>query len=187
MLEESKLILDDAEEGMKESLKHLDKEFIKIRTGKASPKMLLGVMADFYGVQTPIEQMANISTPDARQIMVQPWDKSTLQAIEKAIMNANLGLNPMNDGELLRINVPPLTEERRLNLVKQAKAQAEDTKVGIRNIRRSANEMAKALKDDDISEDAIANLEMDIQAITDKYTKLVDEIFVEKEKDITTI
>ncbi|MCK5775821.1 MAG: ribosome recycling factor [Bacteroidales bacterium] len=187
MLEESKMILDDAKDSMKESLKHLDNEFIKIRTGKASPKMLLGVKADFYGSQTPIEQMANISTPDARQIVVQPWDKNTLAPIEKAIMNANLGLNPMNDGELLRISVPPLTEERRLNLVKQAKAQAEDTKVGIRNIRRSANEMAKGLKDDGVSEDAISNLEMDIQTATDKYIKLVDEVFVVKEIDITTI
>ena len=187
MSEEAKMIIDDSKESMKESLKHLDKEFIKIRTGKASPKMLLGVMADFYGAQTPIEQMANISTPDARQIVVQPWDKNTLAPIEKAIMNANLGLNPMNDGELLRISVPPLTEERRLNLVKQAKAQAEDTKLGIRNIRRSANEMAKALKDDGISEDAISNLEMDIQTLTDKYIKIVDEVFVVKETDITTI
>ena len=187
MSEEAKMIIDDSKESMKESLKHLDKEFIKIRTGKASPKMLLGVMADFYGAQTPIEQMANISTPDARQIVVQPWDKNTLAPIEKAIMNANLGLNPMNDGELLRISVPPLTEERRLNLVKQAKAQAEDTKIGIRNIRRSANEMAKALKDDGISEDAISNLEMDIQTLTDKYIKIVDEVFVVKETDITTI
>jgi len=187
MLEESKMILDDAKDSMKESLKHLDNEFIKIRTGKASPKMLLGVKADFYGSLTPIEQMANISTPDARQIMVQPWDKNTLAPIEKAIMNANLGLNPMNDGELLRISVPPLTEERRLGLVKQAKAQAEDTKVGIRNIRRSANEMAKSLKDDGVSEDAISNLEMDIQTATDKYIKLVDEVFVVKEIDITTI
>ena len=187
MSEETKMIFEDAKENMEESLKHLDKEFLKIRTGKASPKMLLGVKADFYGSLTPIEQMANISTPDPRQIVVQPWDKSTLPPIEKAIMNANLGFNPMNDGELIRISVPPLTEERRQDLVKQAKAQAEDTKVGIRNIRRSGNDMAKALKDDGVSEDVISNLEIDIQELTDKFIKLVDEIFVEKEKEIVTI
>jgi len=187
MSEEGKMILDDAKEGMKESLKHLDNEFLKIRTGKASPKMLLGVKADFYGALTPIEQMANISTPDPRQILVQPWDKSTLQAIERAIMNANLGFNPQNDGDLIRISVPPLTEERRQDLVKQAKAQAEDTKVGIRNIRRSANDMAKSLKDEGVSEDEISNMEIDIQNLTDKYIKLIDEVFVEKEKEIVTI
>ncbi len=187
MSEESKMILEDALEGMDESMKHLDLEFVKIRTGKASPKMLFGVKADFYGASTPIEQMANISTPDPRQILVQPWDKSTLQDIERAIMNANLGFNPQNDGELIRISVPPLTEERRLDLVKQAKSQAEDTKVGIRNIRRSANDMAKSLKDDGISEDVISNLEIDIQELTDKYIKLVDDVFVEKEKEIITL
>lgn len=187
MSEEGKMILDDAKESMESSLVHLDKEFLKIRTGKASPKMLLGVKAEFYGALTPIEQMANVSTPDPRQIVVQPWDKSTLQAIEKAIMHANLGFNPMNDGELIRISVPPLTEERRLDLVKQAKSQAEDTKVGIRNIRRSANDMAKGLKDEGISEDEIANLEIDIQEITDKYIRNIDAVFIEKEKEITTI
>ncbi len=187
MSEEAKMIVEDANESMDESLKHLDNEFLKIRTGKASPKMLLGVKADFYGSLTPIEQMANISTPDPRQIVVQPWDKSTLQTIEKAIMIANLGFNPQNDGELIRISVPPLTEERRQDLVKQAKAQAEDTKVGIRNIRRSGNEMAKSLKDEGISEDVISNLEIDIQELTDKYIRQVDEVFVEKEKEIITI
>ena len=187
MREEAKMILDDAKESMQNSLEHLDKELLKIRTGKASPKMLLGVKADFYGALTPLEQMANINTPDPRQIVVQPWDKSTLQAIEKAILNSNLGFNPQNDGELIRIAVPPLTEERRNQLVKQAKAEAEDTKVGIRNIRRSANDMAKALKDDGISEDEISNLEMDIQEITDEYIKKVDAIFAEKEVEIITI
>lgn len=187
MSEEAKMILEDAKESMQGSLEHLDKEFIKIRTGKASPQMLLGVKAEFYGVLTPIEQMSNINTPDPRQIVVQPWDKSTLHEIEKAILNSNLGFNPQNDGELIRIAVPPLTEERRNDLVKKAKAEAEDTKVGIRNIRRSANEMAKGLKDEGYSEDLIANLEIDIQELTDKYIKKVDEMFVEKEKDITTI
>ncbi|MBN2238075.1 MAG: ribosome recycling factor, partial [Bacteroidales bacterium] len=121
MTEESKMILDDAKDGMEKAMEHLANAFKKIRAGKANPQMLLGVKAEFYGTLTPIEQMSNISTPDPRQITVQPWDKSTLSAIEKAIMNANLGFNPQNDGELIRISVPPLTEERRMDLVKSAK------------------------------------------------------------------
>lgn len=187
MFEEAKMILEDAKESMEASLEHLEKELQKIRTGKASPQMLLGVMANFYGVLTPIEQMSNINTPDPRQITVQPWDKSTLNDIERAIINSNLGLNPQNDGELIRIAVPPLTEERRLQLVKKAKGEAEDTKVGIRNIRRASNDMAKGLKDEGFSEDLVANLEIDIQELTDKYIKMVDDIFEEKEKEIITI
>lgn len=187
MSEEAKMILEDAKDSMEGSMEHLDREFLKIRTGKANPQMLAGVKAEFYGVLTPIEQMSNINTPDPRQIVVQPWDKNTLQDIERAIINANLGFNPQNDGEIIRIAVPPLTEERRMELVKKAKAEAEDTKVGIRNIRRSANDMAKGLKDEGYSEDMISNLEIDIQELTDKYIKRVDEVLVEKEKDITTI
>lgn len=187
MSEEAKMILKDAKDSMEGSMEHLDREFLKIRTGKANPQMLAGVKAEFYGVLTPIEQMSNINTPDPRQIVVQPWDKNTLPDIERAIINANLGFNPQNDGEIIRIAVPPLTEERRLELVKKAKAEAEDTKVGIRNIRRSANDMAKGLKDEGYSEDMISNLEIDIQELTDKFIKKVDEVLVEKEKDITTI
>lgn len=187
MSEEAKMILEDAKESMESSLEYLDKEFLKIRTGKANPSMLIGVKADFYGSLTPIEQMANINTPDPRQLIVQPWDKSTLHAIEKAILNANLGFNPQNDGEIIRIAVPPLTTERRQDLVKKAKAESEDTKVGIRNIRRAANDMAKGLKEEGYSEDLISNLEVDIQEITDRYIRKVDEAFAEKEIDITTI
>jgi ribosome recycling factor len=187
MFEEAKMILEDAKESMEASLAHLEKELLKIRTGKASPQMLLGVKAEFYGVLTPIEQMSNINTPDPRQITVQPWDKSTLNDIERAIINSNLGLNPQNDGELIRLAVPPLTEERRLQLVKKAKGEAEDTKIGIRNIRRSSNDMAKGLKDEGFSEDLVSNLEIDIQEMTDKYIKMVDDIFEEKEKEIITI
>lgn len=187
MSEEAKMILEDTNESMQSSLVHLENEFQKIRTGKASPQMLLGVKAEFYGALTPIEQMSNINTPDPRQIVVQPWDKSTLQDIERAIINANLGFNPQNDGEIIRIAVPALTEERRLQLVKKAKSESEDTKVGIRNIRRSANDMAKALKDEGYSEDLIANIEIDIQELTDKYIRLVDEMFAEKEIEIVTI
>jgi len=187
MSEEGKMIIDETKEGMENSLVHLEKELMKIRTGKASPQMLLGVKAEFYGTLTPIEQMANINTPDARQIVVQPWDKNTLSDIEKAILNSNLGFNPMNDGELIRIAVPPLTEERRLDLVKKAKNETEEAKISIRNIRRTSNDMAKSLKDDGISEDEISNIEIDVQELTDKYIKKADEIFVAKEKEIITI
>lgn len=187
MSEEAQMIMEDAKESMESSLQHLDKEFLKIRTGKANPAMLLGVKAEFYGTLTPIEQMANINTPDARQIVVQPWDKSTLHPIEKAILNSNLGLNPQNDGEIIRIAVPALTTERRRDLVKKAKSEGEDAKVGIRNIRRAANDMAKGLKDEGYSEDLIANLESDIQELTDGYIKKVDDLFNEKEIEIITI
>jgi len=187
MSEEAKMIVEDAKESMESSLVHLGLEFMKIRTGKASPQMLLGVKAEFYGALTPIEQMANINTPDPRQIVVQPWDKSTLHDIERAIINANLGFNPQNDGEIIRIAVPALTEERRFQLVKRAKTESEDTKVGIRNIRRSANDMAKGLKDEGFSEDLIANIEIDIQELTDHFIKKVDDMFQEKEIEIVTI
>jgi len=187
MTEESKMILEDSEEGMQKAIEHLEISFKKIRAGKANPQMLLGVKADFYGSSTPIEQMANISTPDPRQITVQPWDKSTLGAIEKAIMNSNLGFNPQNDGQLIRIQVPPLTEERRLDLVRSAKAETENAKITIRNIRRSANEMAKSLKDDGVSEDEIKNVENDIQDLTNRYTSKSDALFADKEKEIITI
>lgn len=187
MSEEAKMIIEDAKENMESSLVHLDKEFMKIRTGKASPQMLFGVKAEFYGSLTPIEQMSNINTPDPRQIVVQPWDKNTLHDIERAIINANLGFNPQNDGELIRIAVPALTEERRLQLVKKAKSESEDTKVGIRNIRRTAKDMAKALKDEGFSEDLIANIEIDIQDLTDTYIKKVDDMFTEKELEIVTL
>jgi ribosome recycling factor len=187
MTEESKMILEDAKEGMEKALVHLESAFKKIRAGKASPQMLLGVKAEFYGTLTPIEQMANIATPDPRQITVQPWDKNTLSAIEKAILIANLGFNPQNDGELIRITVPPLTEERRHDLVKTAKNETEQAKITIRNIRRSANDMAKSLKDEGVSEDEIKDVEDEIQNLTNKYTAQADVLFSEKEKEIVTI
>jgi ribosome recycling factor len=187
MTEESKMILEDAKEGMEKAVEHLEMAFKKIRAGKANPQMLLGVRADFYGSLTPIEQMANISTPDPRQIVVQPWDKSTLGPIEKAIMNANLGFNPQNDGELIRITVPPLTEERRFDLVKSAKNESENSKITIRNIRRSANDMAKELKDEGISEDEIKDVENEIQDLTNAFTAKTDALCAEKEKEIITI
>jgi ribosome recycling factor len=187
MTEESQFILDEAAESMKNAIVYLERNFQKIRTGKASPEMLEDIKIDYYGVMTPLNQAANINTPDARQIVVQAFDKNTLPIMEKAIMAANLGLNPQNDGEVLRIKVPPLTEERRRNLVKQAKSEAENTKVGIRNIRRSANDEVKTLKKDGVPEDEIKRLEDEVQKLTDKYIKQVDALSDAKEKDMMVV
>jgi ribosome recycling factor len=187
MLDECQLIYDDVEEKMEKSIDHLEREFQKIRAGKASPDMLDGVMVDFYGAMTPINQTSNVTSPDPRQIIVQPWDKSQISNIEKAILAANLGFNPKNEGEVLRIIVPTVTEERRRDLVKQAKAETEDAKVAIRNSRRGGNDEAKKLEKEGISEDDIKKLQDDIQKLTDDYIKKVDTLFEKKEKDIMTI
>ncbi len=187
MSDEAEFCLEEAREGMHNSIVHLEKEFQKLRAGKASPQMLEGLRIDYYGVMTPIEQTSNISTPDARQIIVQPWDKSVIGLIEKAIMAANLGFNPKNEGEILRIQVPPLTEERRRDLVKRARAEAENARVSIRNIRRTANETAKQLKKDGTPEDEVDKLESDIQRLTDDYISKVDKILETKEKDVMTV
>lgn len=187
MTEESQFVLDAAKEGMENAITHLEREFHKIRTGKASPDMLADVRIDYYGVMTPLSQAANINTPDARQIVVQAFDKNMLPVMEKAIQAANLGFNPRNDGEVLRIQVPALTEERRRDLVKQAKAEAENSKVAIRNIRRSANDEAKTLKKDGVPEDEVKKLEEDIQKLTDKFIKQVDELSDAKEKDMMAV
>ena len=187
MSDEIEFCLEEAKEGMHNAIIHLEKEFQKIRAGKASPQMLDGVKIDYYGVMTPIDQAANINTPDARLIIVQPWDKSALGLIEKAIMAANLGFNPKNEGEILRISVPPLTEERRKDLVKKAKAESENARISIRNIRRVANETAKKLKKDSTPEDEVEKLEEDIQKLTDEFIAKVDKIFEIKEKDIMTV
>jgi len=187
MTEESIMVLDDTKESMSAALTHLEREFQKIRAGKASPTMLEGIKINYYGAMTPIEQTANINTPDPRQIIVQPWDKSILQELEKAIMAANLGFNPKNEGEVLRIIVPPLTEERRKDLVKQARNESEQAKISIRNIRRSANDMAKSLEKDGLPEDEVKKLQEKIQEMTDEYIKKIDEFLEKKEKDIMTV
>lgn len=184
MNEEVEFILDAAKESMDAAMKHLEKEFVKIRAGKASPAMLSSVLVEYYGSQTPLSQVANINTPDGRTISVQPWEKSLLQEIEKAIMNANLGFNPMNNGDFVIINVPPLTEERRIQLTKQAKAEAEDAKVGIRSARQDAN---KEIRDLDVSEDLQKNAEVDVQDLTDKYIKKVDAFLEVKEAEIMKV
>jgi ribosome recycling factor len=185
MNEELQFILDATKEAMTDAIKHLEKQFVNIRAGKASPSMLGSVMVDYYGSQTPLNQVANVNTPDGRTITVQPWEKSMLQEIERAIMIANLGFNPMNNGESIIINVPALTEERRHNLTKQAKAEAEDTKVGIRNSRKDTNNEIKKM--DELSEDVKNNAELDVQEMTDNYVKKVDDLFQLKEKEIMTI
>ncbi len=185
MNEDIKFILDTAKEAMTNAIKHLEKQFVNIRAGKASPSMLGSVMVDYYGSQTPLSQVANVNTPDGRTITVQPWEKSMLQEIERAIMVANLGFNPMNNGETIIINVPALTEERRRDLSKQAKAEAEDAKIGIRNARKDANHDIKNLSE--VSEDLQSNAELDIQTMTDNYVKKVDDIFSVKETEIMTV
>ncbi|WP_435135098.1 ribosome recycling factor [Formosa sp. A9] len=185
MNEDIQFIIDSAKEAMDAAVKHLEKQFVNIRAGKASPAMLGSVMVDYYGSSTPLSQVANVNTPDGRTISVQPWEKNMLQEIEKAIMIANLGFNPMNNGDMIIINVPPLTEERRRDLAKQAKAEAEDGKIGIRNARKDANNEIKKL--DDASDDEKKNAEVDVQTLTDKYVKKVDDILAIKEKEIMTV
>lgn len=185
MNEDIQFILDSTKESMDSALKHLEKQFTNIRAGKASPAMLGSVMVNYYGSQTPIHQVANVNTPDGRTITVQPWEKNMLQEIEKGIQVANLGFNPMNNGDTIIINVPPLTEERRRDLAKQAKSEAEDAKIGIRSARKDANTEIKKL--DEVSEDLQKNGEIDIQNMTDKYVIKVDQLLEFKEKEIMTV
>lgn len=184
MNEEVEFILDTAKEAMNNAIAHLEKEFRSIRAGKATPAMLGTVLVNYYGSQTPLSQVANVNTPDPRTLTIQPWEKSMLQEIEKAIQLANLGFNPMNNGDIIMINVPPLTEERRIGLAKQSKAEAEHAKVGIRNARKDANNDIKKL---DISEDLKKIAEDDVQKLTDAYVKNIDELLVVKEKEIMTV
>lgn len=185
MNEEIEFILDSAKESMDNAIRHFEKQLVNIRAGKASPAMLGSVLVNYYGNQTPLNQVANVNTPDGRTITVQPWERNMLQEIEKGIMYANLGFNPMNNGEIIIINVPPLTEERRRDLAKQAKAEAEDAKIGVRSARKDANNDIK--KSDDISEDLKKNAEIDIQQMTDKYVRRIDEVLELKEREIMTV
>ena len=184
MTEEIKFVIETTKESMEDSISHLERAFINIRVGKANPVMLANVKVDYYGSATPLSQVANVNTPDARTITVQPWEKSLLQEIEKAIMNANLGFNPMNNGETIIINVPALTEERRKELVKQAKAEAEDAKVSVRNARQEAN---KEIRDLEVSEDLTKNAETDIQDLTNTYSKKIEDILNAKEIEIMKV
>ncbi len=177
----------DAKAAMDKAIDHADGELNKIRAGKASPSMLDDIVVDYYGSPTPLNQVGSVNTPDARTIVVQPWEKSLLGAIEKAIMDANLGVNPQNDGVIIRINVPPLTEERRRDLVRKAKAEAETGKIAIRNVRKDANEKIRKLKAEGVSEDEMKTGEAEIQKLTDAYIIKVDQLSEAKEKDIMTV
>lgn len=180
-------VLKTNREMMDKAINHLESELGKIRTGKANPSMLDSVMVDYYGTMTPLNQIANVNTPDARTLVVQPWEKPRLADIERAIINSNLGLNPQNDGEIIRINVPPLTEERRKEMVKMAKVEAENCKVSIRSARKTANENVKKLQKDGLAEDLAKDAENTIQNITKDYEAKVDDHVAKKEKEIMTI
>lgn len=182
-----KMELDDAKVSMEKAIAHTDAEFLKIRAGKASPSMLDGIMVDYYGAPTPLVQVANVNTPDARTIVVQPWEKAMITPIERAIMEANIGLNPQNDGVLVRLNVPPLTEERRRDLVKKVKEEAEAGRIAIRNIRKNTNEGIKKLKNDGASEDEIKVGENEVQKLTDAFIAKIDQLAEIKEKDVMTV
>lgn len=187
MTEEINLIKEQAKESMLRAIDHLQKSLLNIRAGKASPQMLGSVFVDYYGSATPLSQVANVSAPDARTLTVTPWEKNMLQPIEKAIMLANLGLNPMNNGEAVIINIPVLTEERRKDLVKQAKSEAEDAKISIRNARKDANNDIKKEEKNGLSEDICKAAEDDIQKLTDSYVQKVDEIMSNKEEEIMKV
>jgi len=179
--------ISEAQASMEKAVAHLAQELLRVRTGKANPAILEGIFAEVYGSMMPLNAVANISTPDARTLTLQPWDKSTLRAIETAIINSNIGLNPGNDGEIIRINLPPLTEDRRKDLVKMAKGMAEEAKVSIRNARRDANERIKKLQKDGLAEDVAKDGEGRIQNATDKSIVKVDETLANKEKEIMTV
>ncbi|HPD65478.1 MAG TPA: ribosome recycling factor [Bacteroidia bacterium] len=181
------MVLEETEENMKKTIAHFIDTMTKIRAGKASPQMISEVYVDYYGAKTPVHQMANIGTPDAKTILIQPWDKSTIPAIEKAIMAANLGFNPQNDGEIIRIPVPPLTEERRRQLVKFIHQETENNKIAIRNIRKKSMEEVKSLQKDGVPEDEVKKAETKIQDMTNNYIKNIDEITAKKEKEIMTV
>jgi ribosome recycling factor len=183
-MEEMEFIVDAAKECMEQAVVHLEKEMLNIRAGKANPIMLSSVKVDYYGTPTLISQVANVNSPDGRTLTVQPWEKGMLQEIEKAILTANLGFNPMNNGESIIINIPPLTEERRRDLAKLAKAETENAKIGVRAARKEAN---GDIKKSDFSVDIQKNYEIDVQELTDTYISKIDEIFNSKEKEILTV
>lgn len=187
MNEDVNELLNDTKAQMDKGIHHLSSEFLKMRAGKAMPSMLDGLMVDYYGAPTPLNQAANVSAPDARTLTIQPWDKSLIHPIEKAILESNLGLNPQNDGEIIRLNIPPLTEERRKSLVKAVKSEAEQAKVVIRTIRKDANEKIKKLQKDGMAEDDAKEGETRVQQITDQHIARIDELTAAKEKEIMTI
>jgi ribosome recycling factor len=180
-------IINELQSTLEKNLQHTLSEFNRLRAGKASPDMLGSVMVEYYGAMTPLAQLANVSTPDSRSLVIQPWDKSLIRPVETAIINASLGFAPSNDGDTIRINIPPVTEERRKELVKLSKQEAEHGKVGIRNLRKEANEKIKKLQKDGLSEDEAKAGEEDVQKLIDVYIKKTDEATLQKEKEIMTV
>ena len=187
MAEDVAKIASTAEDQMKKAIGHLEAELVKIRAGKANPQMIEGIMVDYYGSHMPISQVANISVMDARTLSIQPWEKNMLQPIEKAILAANIGITPQNDGNLIRLFLPPLTEERRKELVKKCHNEAEHSRVSIRNIRRDAIEHVKRLEKSGLSKDVAKDAETNIQQVTDKYISAIENHLAAKEKEIMVV
>ena len=187
MTQDLSVIIEEAKESMKKAIEHLETELIKIRAGKANPVMLDGLMVDYYGNPTAINQVANISAMDARTLSVQPWEKNMLQPIERAIIAANIGINPQNDGNIIRLYLPPLTEERRKELVKRCNGEGEHAKIAVRNIRRESIEKIKKLQKDGLSEDAAKDAEQEIQEITDSFIVTVEKHLALKDKEIMAV
>lgn len=187
MDEEVQLYLDDAKEHMEKAVSHFQHEMLKLRAGKANPQILEGIMVDYYGAHTPLTQVANINTPDAKSLVIQPWEKKMIDPIEKAILGANIGITPMNNGEIVRLNFPPLTEERRKLLVKQVKHESENARVSIRNSRRDVIEEIKKMQKNGLPEDVAKTAEEKADKLTESFYKKVDEVVLAKEKEIMTI
>ena len=187
MSDDLAFVLEDAQDSMKKALNHLETELVKIRAGKANPQMLEGLTVDYYGSPTTINQVGNVSVMDARTLTIQPWEKNMLQPIERAIINANLGVTPQNDGNIIRLFMPPLTEERRREFVKRANGEGEQSRIAIRNIRRDAIEQIKKLQKDGLSEDEAKDAEKTIQDVTDKHITLVEKHLASKEKEIMSV
>jgi len=187
MNEDVQLVYDMAKEHMQKAVEHLDSELVRIRAGKANVHILDGVMVDYYGAPTPLNQVSNVSTPDAKTIMIQPWEKSMIDTIEKALMQSNVGITPGNNGEVIRLVIPQLTEERRRDLTKQVKSEGENARVSIRNSRREANDEYKQMQKDGLSEDEAKTAEDQIQKLTDEFSEKVDKIVEAKEEDIMTV
>ena len=187
MLEETTEIIDETTVSMKKATEHFETELVKIRAGKANPTMLDGITVDYYGTPTPINQVGNLSAMDARTLTIQPWEKNMLQPIERAIIAANIGINPQNDGNIIRLFLPPLTEERRRDLVKKSNGEGEQAKIAIRNIRRDAIEQVKKAQKEGLSEDEAKEAEDEIQSITDSYIVLIEKHLAAKEKEIMSV
>ncbi len=187
MNEEVQLVYDMAREHMEKALQHLEDELLRIRAGKANVHILDGIVVEYYGTPTPLSQVSNISTPDAKTIMIQPWEKNMIDPIERAIMNSNVGITPANNGEVIRLTIPQLTEERRRDLVKQVRNEGENARVSIRNSRRDANEEYKMMQKDGLSEDEAKSAEEEIQKLTDEFNEKIEKVIEAKEEDIMTI